>query len=281
MNKNNYILTEESLTVIIDGQVFTVSEDHPNYDKLIDCVRDADWAQAYRLVDISHGVEDWTEGSIKILNRRDVLYQGERLSEFLSNLLLEFVWAGKPWKPLARFINNLMENPSKRSIEQLYTFLEHKQLPITDDGHFLAYKAVRSNWTDKHTGKFLNTVGSVLEMPRNQVNDDPRAGCSAGFHVGSLEYVAGFGRGDDLSIICKVNPRDVVSVPFDCNCQKVRCCRYEVVGLYTGPLPDLYYQGDYSGTLDWDMEGLEEEYDDDDLSEIPVTKTGSQVWNEL
>lgn len=62
-------------------------------------------------------------------------------------------------------------------------------------------------------------------------------------HVGSLEYVRGFAcgygeEGGDRIIIVKTNPADVVSVPHDCEYQKVRTAKYTVVSEYTGPLPD-------------------------------------------
>lgn len=35
-------------------------------------------------------------------------------------------------------------------------------------------------------------------------------------------------------MICEVDPADVVSVPSDHNCQKMRVCGYRVVGLHSG-----------------------------------------------
>ena len=31
-------------------------------------------------------------------------------------------------------------------------------------------------------------------------------------------------------MVIKINPRDVVSIPYDYNNEKMRCCRYEVIG---------------------------------------------------
>ena len=64
--------------------------------------------------------------------------------------------------------------------------------------------------------------------------------------MGSLEYVRSFAScygipGGDNIIIVKVDPAHVVSVPYDCNCQKVRVERYEVVELFTGELPETVY----------------------------------------
>lgn len=131
-------------------------------------------------------------------------------------------------KPLVRFIDNLMENPSNRSVTQLYGFLECNSLPITDDGHFIAYKRVNDDYTDCYTGKIDNSIGQVPEMDRNMVDDDPNRTCSHGLHVCSREYLNSY-TGSRIMIV-KVNPRDVVSIPRDYNFSKMRCCKYEVIG---------------------------------------------------
>ena len=57
--------------------------------------------------------------------------------------ILDFMREGLPYKPLTRFVEKLMENPSRRAVNELYAFLEHKNMPLTPDGNFLAYKGVR------------------------------------------------------------------------------------------------------------------------------------------
>jgi hypothetical protein len=123
-------------------------------------------------------------------------------------------------------------------------------MPITDDGCFLGYKGVTNDYKDVHSGRFDNSVGAINEMPRNKVCDDFRQGCSYGFHVGSLEYATRWG---PKTVIVKVNPKDVVSVPEDSNWQKLRTAKYEVVAKYTGPLPSSY-------TRDTDPYGNEETF---------------------
>ena len=72
-----------------------------------------------------------------------------------------------------------------------------------------------------------------------------------GFHAGSLDYAEGFGRGGNLMIV-EINPADVVSVPNDSDCQKLRTCKYKVVSLFkrklVEPLCDEY--GDYDSHED-------------------------------
>jgi hypothetical protein len=125
-------------------------------------------------------------------------------------------------------MENLLENPSKRSVDELYGFLEKNNLPITPDGHFLAYKKVRNDYKDVYSGTMDNSPGQVVTMPRNKVDDDKDRTCSVGLHFCSEGYLNHFG--GERVVIVKVNPRDVVSIPSDYNNTKGRACQYEVIG---------------------------------------------------
>jgi hypothetical protein len=64
-------------------------------------------------------------------------------------------------------------------------------------------------------------------------------------------------------MVVEINPKDVVSVPNDCNCQKLRTAKYKVVDHYKTKLADNYcddyYEGDSDDNSD-DESG--ESYDD-------------------
>jgi hypothetical protein len=179
----------------------------------------------------------------------------------IGKRILEFMSKGLPFEPLVNFLDNLMQNPSMQSQKELYDFLEHENLAITSDGHFLAYKAVRSDFKDKYRGTFDNSIGNIVTMQRAKVDDDRARGCSDGLHAGALNYVASYGNMDagDRIVIVKINPKDVVSVPSDCNCEKLRTCRYEVVAEYEGELVKPLYSSDFS----YDEH---DEYDDEDYN---------------
>jgi len=129
---------------------------------------------------------------------------------------------------MVQFMENLYQNPSKRAVTELYGFLEKGNLPITPDGHFLAYKKVRADYTDVHSGKFNNSVGQVVEMERHDVDDNKDNTCSTGLHFCAMSYLSCFG--GERTVIVKINPADVVSIPSDYNDAKGRACRYEVIG---------------------------------------------------
>lgn len=130
---------------------------------------------------------------------------------------------------LVHFIDNLVQNPDSRVLAQLYPFVQHNDIKISDDGYILAYKKVREDYKDIHSGTMDNSPGKVLEMPRNMVENDPDKTCAAGLHVCAKAYLEHFGSTNDRVVMVKVHPKDVVSVPYDYDGAKMRACRYEVL----------------------------------------------------
>jgi hypothetical protein len=146
----------------------------------------------------------------------------------LTSRKIAMLQEGFPIEPMVAFMENLYANPSKRAVTELYGFLEKNNLPITPDGHFLAYKKVRHNFLDVHSGTMDNSPGTIVEMERNQVDDNKDQTCSTGLHFCGMSYLSCFG--GDRTVIVKINPADVVSIPSDYNEAKGRACRYEVIG---------------------------------------------------
>jgi len=150
--------------------------------------------------------------------------------------------AGNDPTYLLNFWERLQKNPSHRSVTQLFSFLLHEGISFTEDGCFLAYKSVRDDYRDHHSGTFVNKPGAVLEMPRNKISDDPRHACHEGLHVGALSYAQTFGGSGSRIVICKIAPEDVVCVPYDESQRKMRVSRYEVIGNYGCLLPSTVYK---------------------------------------
>jgi hypothetical protein len=248
--------------------------DHINYKMILEALPTATADELLDIVDVEKAVATFSDGLVEIKNGQ-VTYEGEVVHGSISKRILEFMSKGLPFQPLVNFLNNLMENPSMQSQKELYDFLEHEHLPITEDGHFLAYKAIRNDYMDKYRGTFDNSVGKICKMQRAKVDDDRARGCSDGLHAGALNYVASYGsvESGDRIVIVKINPRDVVSVPSDCNCEKLRTCQYEVVGEYQGELLKPLYSAnftedeyaDYEDDEDYDIrDDYWDQFDDDE-----------------
>ncbi len=144
-----------------------------------------------------------------------------------------------PFEPLLLFLENTLKNPEPRAVDELYLFLDANTLPITEDGCFLAYRRVNADYLSIHANpdgtRNRNKVGDVVTMPRNEVDGNRNETCSAGLHFASLSYIPSYGSSanGDITVIVKVNPADVVSIPSDYQNQKGRCCKYEVVAEHT------------------------------------------------
>ena len=244
-----------SITIFTDGRQFTVHASDARFVSALNAVNAEEWDTLYSILNPSLVFKNlyakYEQVEVKDGN---VFVNGDPISNTIAERILEFLSKGADCVPIFKFITKLNLNPSSRAVNELYAFLEHKFLPITNNGNFLAYKALRSNYTDVHSGKFDNSVGNVLEMPRNKVDDNKENGCSYGFHAGTLEYARGFRPMNGKLVLVEINPADVVSIPLDCECQKLRTCKYMVVQEYEVPLEDLTYESRYTTDYDDDVD---------------------------
>jgi hypothetical protein len=290
-------------TVVVGGKCHQFDDTHPKYGELVECVRTNDCDKFVQLVDVKTVVNTWGQG--KFLVKDGILtYDGNEVHRVIGDRIMQMIEEKFNFQPMLNFIENLYQNPSFRAINELYNFLEHKFLPITPDGYFLAYKAVTKYFKDKQTQTVDNSVGQKPKMPRGLVNDDCEVGCAEGYHAGSIEYVRGFKGSDDVVVICKINPKDVVSIPKDCNQQKLRCCEYEVIGLFEGEFTKSVetkydksdnYNAPASSCFDDDDEEeiclcgeelidgecLECDWDDEDYDDDPEDEDDLDDWDEI
>lgn len=230
--KINWICTNSGqLSIIIGDKSYSIPKDHLNYKKIKEALQNNDSKLIHELANPTQTLMDYTApiGNIKIKNGQ-VYRNGELLHNVITTKILGLHRDGFPIDPMVKFLDNLMANPSKRAVEELYPFLERRGMPITEDGCFLGYKRVRENWMDWYSNKIDNSIGKIIEMERNLVSDNWMEKCDAGYHVGCIEYCRNFHQGSRM-IIVKVNPKDVVSVP-PCETTKLRTCRYEVLKEY-------------------------------------------------
>ena len=221
-----YIIQGSQVTVVIGSKPHVVSKSHPMYQRVVDAIKTNDWETVDGIIDPKKVVLEYGNGNIAIEGDK-LFWKGEEFHSSLSVRMIRMLQDGFDIKPMVAFMENLMLNPSKRAVTELYGFLEKNNLPITPDGNFLAYKKIRQDYKDCHSGTMDNSVGKVVEMERNRVDDDQNRTCSTGLHFCSRDYLNHFG--GERIVIVKINPRDVVSIPTDYNDSKGRACRYEVI----------------------------------------------------
>ena len=249
------VIPDKSITVFLDGQRFSITSDNKLFAQAFQAYKEENWDAFVGYVNPEIRLKNLYASYEGIEVKDGNLYVfGDPVHSTLATRVMSFLEHDLDCVHLFKFILKLNLNPSKRAVDELYTFLEHKELPITDNGNFIAYKAVRENYTDKHTGKFLNTIDSVLEMPRNKVDDNKEMGCSYGFHAGTKEYATDFAYGEGHIMEVEINPADVVSIPIDCNYQKLRTCKYKVVAEHELPLTSPVYASRFETDQDDDVD---------------------------
>jgi len=222
-----FLVQGSNIVVVIDNKPHTISKTHITYQKVLDAIKAGDWETVKETIDPKKVVINYGKGNVEVQGDK-LFWKGKEFHNALSTRMISMLQEGLPVEPLILFMENLMSNSSMRSVTELYGFLEKNNLPITSDGHFLAYKKVRKDFKDCHTGTMDNSVGQVVEMVRNEVDDDQNRTCSTGLHFCSQNYLNHFS--GERTVIVKINPRDVVSIPTDYDNSKGRACRYEVIG---------------------------------------------------
>jgi hypothetical protein len=241
-----YILNEIGVVLFKDGKPTKIEKTDKRYPCIIAALKlpigEQNDAVDKALEGVNNNKELESKGFVVNYNTGDVTYKGEPLPTPLARKVMSLIKENLPVTLLERFWENLKLNPSYNSIRELYDFLSYKELPITEDGCFLAYRGLRADYysvngnkstkvlqgTVDHDGHIFNGVGEHIEVFRGDVDDNREHHCSQGIHAGSYDYARGWSRGK--LVVVKINPKDVVSVPSDYNCQKLRCCAYTVVG---------------------------------------------------
>ena len=248
------------ITVFIEGKQYTIRATDQSFPRAVEAYKVNDMEALLNIMSPALMIQKLYAKYENIeVKDGNVFVYGEPISSVVATRILTFLAEGIDCVPIFKFITRLQNNPSKRAVDELYTFLEHENLPITSSGTFVAYKAIRNNFFDKYSGKFDNSVGNVVEMPRNKVDDNKDVGCSQGLHAGTLEYASGYACDNDKLVLVEIDPADVVSIPTDCEFQKLRTCKYNVVAEYERPLTEALYPSNYDTDYD---DNVDREWDD-------------------
>jgi hypothetical protein len=228
------VLSADCLTVFVNGRSYQVHKTNPNFGLALQAWRDA--VPAHKLIEVLNAalaMVAFTKGKVEVKSG-EVFFNGKKLQGVEVERIKTFMAQGLPYKPLLKWLDKMVNHPDTNAQAQLYKFLEHKGLPITEDGCFLAYKRVRKDYTDAHSGKVSNKPGQSPRMKREDVYNDPNVDCGRGLHVGAFDYIAWYTQnnkeaGEGRTVVVKVDPLDAVSVPKDHSFMKLRTCGYTVV----------------------------------------------------
>lgn len=240
-----------------DEPLHQADSNHPYWDLIIEGLHNDD-DNVFNLFDVAKAAAN----KLMVLSERvtydhgKIRFDGDEQTGPLADHLVRVIQSDtEDYAPIVKFWELVASNPSEHSREAMYKWLAKHDFTIDEDGYIVGYKSVNGDVNDPDSwlstraghgfvdgvefggvlsGECLpNVPGSVVSMPRAEVDDNHNNGCSSGLHIGDWTFVEKFSGGVKVEV--RVNPRDVVSIPND-DTRKMRCCRYEVIGIATGPL---------------------------------------------
>tara|TARA_Y100001938_G_scaffold70941_1_gene98344 strand:- start:513 stop:1532 length:1020 start_codon:yes stop_codon:yes gene_type:complete len=275
MNKVAYIITTDAISITIDGVTTTVPKHALNYQAVKKAIIEGDINTLKEAMNSEGFIGAITEG--KVTYENGVLkFSGHDIAPSIAKKLTTILNEGIPALPWLKFVDRLIANPSKRCLDNLYEFLDHKGMPISETGTCLGYKGVSEDYYSLHGNKdtivlqgkvndnhqIYNGIGEIIEVARLSVDDDPNNGCSAGLHIGSFDYADSWAGSDGRLMLVEFDPKNAVSVPSDCQYQKLRVTKYEVINEIT----------DNRKLLDRPVYSIEDDENEDGSTLHPVSQ---------
>ena len=236
-----YTKHADGITAFVNGIAVVVSSSVPNFDLVCKNLKAKNYIDLIKLANPKQTIQaalDQVENSRIAFVKSELVWRGPKGNEVLAGPLVDRIiqsirdgFSLKVIQPLVQLMGNIHRNKQKDIRHELYEFLMAGKMPITQDGCFLAYKKVGSNFLDIYTQKISNEPGKFVSMPENQVNKNRNELCSTGLHFCARSYLEKYSNSsDDKVVIVKVNPRHVFAIPTDYNFAKGRCSQYYVVG---------------------------------------------------
>lgn len=267
-----YIKTDGMLTIVLDGELYSISSDEPNFNKVYKAAVNNDEAfirnyfESTKLiilgtVKVKNGVPV-TEDGTEIVSRNE-------LSSFIKLLVKRgMISEDADIEPVKPFLIKILQNKFINCLTELYEFCEAGDFEITREGNLIAYKRVNSDLTSCHDGTTQHAVGQYTE--EKEFDTDRTRTCSNGLHFCSYSYLNYFS--GDTVIAVEVDPRDIVAIPDDYNFSKGRCRKYKTVAVLAEKADEairLKKLREYETIGDTDLLRAEEEKDKEESDLLP------------
>jgi len=294
--------TGKSLAIFYaNGDQDTIPSTHPSFNSIIKQLMSGK-AKDEDIRELANVLETVATKMSSLSERvtvdgKQVYFDGDPLDTELAKVIKGLFEQGRSldFKPLVNFLEKAKTNPSLKSVDDLFRWIKNGDLVIDHEGDIIAYKAVQVNKDgksesissgtayvngEKFTGHIPNVPGTVVTMPRSEVDANSFVDCSYGLHAGTHAYATLFqswksGMTTRL-ILVKINPRDVVSVPHDHESQKMRVSRYTVLHETEERQPTAFYSENLPDEVEDEDEGWydededyewDEDYEDEDEEE--------------
>lgn len=275
----NHVSFDEgaNITVVVDGVMHVADDQHPLFDEIVEKAKAGDESVVDLFDTSARAADAFATLSDRVVVRNSRVYVDQHeVEDVYADTLVKFVSDEKDDEErtaLVNFLEKVYSNVSEGIRENLSRWLQAEAFTILPNGNILGYRGLNGDFTSKHAGPGIvngvsvnghldNSVGNVVEIDANLVENDPARGCASGLHVGTHGYASDWAGYGGVVVAVEVDPRHVRSVPYECDSQKMRVSRYivkEVVG--SNKKDDDVYSGYDCGDYDeWDYDEDEGDY---------------------
>ena len=145
----DYLITGSSATVIrlVNGEsaTYQINKTHPKFKDVVASIVAGAYEDAITEIDKKELIKKYIVGLLTIENNQ-VKYAGKVLNNKITNRMLDDMNSGGTFhKHLGSFMDRAMNNVSDKSVEELWDFIEHNDIQLTEDGMLIGWKKVTKN----------------------------------------------------------------------------------------------------------------------------------------
>ena len=119
----NHIRTSNGFILNFDDTTILINRANPVYNKIKDSLDKGIINGLRKLADVASAIRVHSKGNFYVLDGQ-VYIKGQVLPNVLSDRLVKYMEQDIPCGSLLKFWDNLSQNPSERSKQDLYEFLE-------------------------------------------------------------------------------------------------------------------------------------------------------------
>ena len=127
-----YIISDSGVVnAFVGGEAYTFDKNHHNYNALIRHLKSGNVEHFEAAYDVASSVEHFCDGYVHVKNGT-LNWNGIPMPELFTDRILDMKKEGFDFDSMLNFMCNLNDNPSDKSILELFDFMQNKNLPITE-----------------------------------------------------------------------------------------------------------------------------------------------------
>lgn len=229
-------ISDRSITVVLDNKVHTIDRTSMNAPPLLVELEKAepDAAIVRELVTVKGALKAITSGLVSFDGADQLMIAGEMITGYIAERIARHHREGVDVRPMLTFLDLVWSHPVPGLKNDLFRWVENGDMPMTAEGHVIAYKKVNEEYRSYHASPdgthLLHEIGGFVQMPREQVNTNRHQTCSTGLHFCSYNYLREYHGTSGRILILSIHPHDIMAIPTDYNHTKGRASGYKIIG---------------------------------------------------